>query len=106
VEEWLGQPVGQMRRELGFHPAQTDRRQLLCTLPSKAPSSANQIARCAFVSPTPPFSRRFEHALRMRRFVHPFLRKWVKQARFADPECAIKYTTLAMTPPPPPSSKG
>ena len=59
VEEWVGQPVGQMRRELGFHPAQTDRRQLLYTLPSKTPSSANQIARSAFVSPTPPFSRRF-----------------------------------------------
>ena len=49
----------QMRRELGFHPAQTDRRQLLYTLPANTPSSANQIARSAFVSPTPPFSRRF-----------------------------------------------
>ena len=55
VEEWLGQPVGTLRRELGFHPAQTDRRQLLYRLPSKAPSSTNQIARCSFAKTHPPF---------------------------------------------------
>ena len=55
VEEWRDQPVGWMRRELGFHPAQTDRRQLLYRLPYKGPSSANQIARCSFEESHPPF---------------------------------------------------
>ena len=55
MEERRDQPVGYMRRELGFHPAQTDRRQLLYRLPSNAPSSANQIARCSFEESHPPF---------------------------------------------------
>ena len=55
VEEWLGQQVGYMRRELGFHPAQTDRRQLLYRLPANTPSSANQIARSSFAKTHPPF---------------------------------------------------
>ena len=55
VEEWRDQPVGRMRRELGFHPAQSDRRQLLYTLHTHAPSSANQIARCSFAKTHPPF---------------------------------------------------
>ena len=59
MEKRLSQAVGPMRRELGFHSVQSDRRQLLYTLHTHAPSSANQIARSAFVSPTPPFSRRF-----------------------------------------------
>ena len=63
VEEWRDQPVRWMRRELGFHSVQSDRRQLLYGLPSNAPSSTNQIARCAFVSPTPPFSPPFCAAL-------------------------------------------
>ena len=51
MEKRLSQAVGQMRRELGFHSVQSDRRQLLYGLPVNAPSSTNQIARCSFEDP-------------------------------------------------------
>ena len=47
MEKRLSQAVGTMRRELGFHSVQSDRRQLLYGLPYNAPSSTNQIARCS-----------------------------------------------------------
>ena len=55
MEMWHGQPVGLMRRELGFHSVQSDRRQLLYGLPANPPSSTNQIARCSFEESHPPF---------------------------------------------------
>ena len=55
MEKRLSQPVGQMRRELGFHSVQSDRRQLLYGLPANAPSSTNQIARCSFRQSDTPF---------------------------------------------------
>ena len=55
MEKRLSQAVGRMRRELGFHSVQSDRRQLLNGLPANPPSSTNQIARCSFEESHPPF---------------------------------------------------
>ena len=68
MEERCDQPVGRMRRELGFHHAQTDRRKLLYRLPYKGPSSANQIARCSFAKTHPPFFYFFSTPLTIKGF--------------------------------------
>ena len=68
MEKRLSQAVGQMRRELGFHSVQSDRRQLLYGLPAKGPSSTNQIARCSFEESHPPFFGRNPTPLRSQIF--------------------------------------
>ena len=55
VEKRLSQAVGRMRRELGFHSVQSDRRQLLYGLLHKSPSSTNQSARCSCRQSDTPF---------------------------------------------------